>query len=66
MNVIEIIDEYFQTVQTFCPDHENIIDISPPCARLPRGVNESVGFEQTKKKLAKGGAILVPIAVPWI
>ena len=27
MNVIEIIDEYFQTMRTFCPDHENIIDI---------------------------------------
>ena len=46
MNVIEIIDEYFQTMRTFCPDHENIIDISPP-----RGVGESVGFEHTKKKV---------------
>ena len=35
MNVIEIIDEYFETIWTFCPDHENIIDISPPCVRLP-------------------------------
>ena len=50
MNVIEIIDEYFQMTRTFCPDHENIIDISPPCVRLPRGVSESVGFEHTKKK----------------
>ena len=39
--------------RTFCPDHENIIDISPPCVRLPRGVSESVGFEHTKKKVSK-------------
>jgi len=51
MNVIEIIDEYFQTIRTFCPDHGNIIDISPPCVRLPRGVSESVSFEHTKKKV---------------
>ena len=53
MNVIEIIDEYFQTIRTFCPDHENIIDIFPPCVRLPRGVSESVSFEHTKKKVSK-------------
>ena len=29
MNVIEIINEYFQTIRTSCQDHENIIDISP-------------------------------------
>ena len=53
MNVIKIIDEYFQTIRTFCPDYENIIDISPLCMRLPRDVSESVGFEHTKKKVSK-------------
>ena len=53
MNVIEIIDEYFQTIRTVCPDHENIIDISPPCVRLPRVVSESIGFEHTNKKVSK-------------
>ena len=53
MNVIEIIDEYFQTIPTFSPDHGNIIDISPLCVRLPRGVSESVGFEHTNEKVSK-------------
>ena len=35
MNVIEIIDGYFQTIWTLGPDHENIIDIPPSCVRLP-------------------------------
>ena len=36
------------------PDHENIINISPPGARLKRSVRESVSLENAKKKISKG------------
>ena len=53
MNVIKILDECFQMIRTLWPDHENIIDISPPFVRLPRDISESVDFEHTKKKVSK-------------
>ena len=67
MNIIEIIDEYIQTILTSSSDHENIIDISPPCVRLPRSIRESIDFEHAhaKKRLAKEGAIFVPIAASF-
>ena len=54
MNVIEIIDEYFQksgpSVQII-KYHQYIFTM---CVRLPiRGVSESVSFEHTKKKVSK-------------
>ena len=38
MNAVEIIDEDFWVIQTFSPDHKNIIDISKPSVGLEWGI----------------------------
>ena len=52
VNVVKIIEENFYVIQTFGPDHKNIIDMSYPSVRLGWGIFQSAGFEITQKRLA--------------
>ena len=47
VNVVKIVHENFQVIQTFGPDHKNIIDIAQPSVRLKWGIFQSVCFEKT-------------------
>ena len=44
MNIIEIIDEHFQTILSHSSDHLNIIDISLPFVRFPRSISPLIKF----------------------
>ena len=71
MNVVEIVHENFKVIQTFGPDHKNIIDIAQPSVRLKWGIFQSVCFEKTMKKVSirgshfstHGGAVDLEIVV---
>ena len=66
--IIEIIDESFKMTESFGPDHKNIVEKSPPSVGKERtgALERAFISKMLRKRLANEGAILVPIAVPWI
>ena len=44
-----------KVIQTFSPDHKNIIDIAKPSVGIKRGIFQNIRFESTKKKVGKRG-----------
>ena len=46
VNIIEIIE-------SFSPDHEDIVEISPPSVRMERSIREGVGFENAEEEISK-------------
>ena len=64
VNVIKIINKNFQVIRALRLSHENIINISKPSMRLNEALLIALVSKRPRKRLAKGGAILVPMAVP--